>query len=53
MTTEIPNLHSSKNLDISKMKQDIKKLKTPFRPICKCCSVAFKIRSTIFVAVAL
>ena len=31
MTSETPNLHVSKNLNISKMKQDIEKLKTPIR----------------------
>ena len=29
MTSETPNLHFSENLNISKTKQDIKKLKTP------------------------
>ena len=29
MTSETPNLHVSKNLNISKMEQDIEKLKTP------------------------
>ena len=36
------------NLDIAKMKQDNEKLKTPFRLIWKCCSVAFKLGSTNF-----
>ena len=31
MTSETPNLHVSKNLNISKAKQDIEKLKTPLR----------------------
>ena len=48
MTSETPNLHVSKNLDISKMKQDIEKLKTPLMIVWKCCSDAFKIGSTIF-----
>ena len=48
MTSETPNLHVSKNLNISKTKQDIEKLKTPLRLVWKCCSVAFKIGSKIF-----
>ena len=48
MTSETPNLHVSKNLNISKAKQDIEKLITPLRLVCKCCSDAFKIGSTIF-----
>ena len=48
MTSETPNLHISKNLNISKTKQDIEKLKTPVRLVWKCCSFAFKIGSTIF-----
>ena len=48
MTSETPNLHVSKNLNISKTKQDIEKLKTPLKLVWKCCSVAFKIGSTIF-----
>ena len=48
MTSETLKLHVSKNFNISKTKQDIKKLKTPLRLVWKCCSVAFKIRSTIF-----
>ena len=48
MTSETPNLHVSKNLNISKMKQDIEKLKTPLRLVWKCCSVVFKIGSKIF-----
>ena len=48
MTSVIPNLHVSKNLNISKTKQDIEKLKTPLRLVWKCCSDAFKIGSTIF-----
>ena len=39
---ETPNLHVSKNLNISKTKQDIEELKMPFRLVWKCCSVAFK-----------
>ena len=48
MTSEKPNLHLSKNLSISKTKQDIDKLKTPSRLVWKVCSLAFKIGSTIF-----
>ena len=48
MTSETPNLHVSKNLNISKTKQDIEKLKTPLRLVWKCCSDPFKIGSTIF-----
>ena len=48
MTSETPNLHVSKNLNISKTKQDIEKLKTPLRLVWKCCSDAFNIGSTIF-----
>ena len=48
MTLETPNLHVSKNLNISKTKQDIEKLKMPLRLVWKCCSEAFKIGSTIF-----
>ena len=48
MTSETPNLHVSKNLNISKTKQDIEKLKTLLRLVSKCCSDAFKIGSTIF-----
>ena len=48
MTSETPNLHVSKNLNISKTKQDIEKLKTPLRLVWKCCSVVFKIGSKIF-----
>ena len=48
MTSETPNLHVSKKLNISKTKQDIEKLKTPLRLVWKCCSDAFQIRSTIF-----
>ena len=47
MTSETPNLHVSKNLNISKTKQDIEKLKTPLRLVWKCCSVVFKIGSKI------
>ena len=45
MTSETPNLRVSRNLNISKTKQDVEKLKTPLRLVCKCCSVAFKIES--------
>ena len=48
MTSETPNLHVSKNLNISKTKQDIEKLKTPIRLVWKCCSDEPKIGSTIF-----
>ena len=48
MTSETPNLHVSKNLNISRTKQNIEKLKTPLRLIWKCCSVVFKIGSKIF-----
>ena len=48
MTSETLNLHVSKNLHISKTKQDIEKLKTPLRLAWKCCSVVFKIGSNIF-----
>ena len=48
MTSETPNLHVSKNLNISKTKQDIEKLKKPLRLVWKCCSVVFKIGSNIF-----
>ena len=48
MTSETPNLHVSENLNISKPKQDIEKLKTPLRLVWKCCSVVFKIGSKIF-----
>ena len=48
MTSETPNLHVLKNLNISKTKQDIEKLKTPLRLAWKCCSVVFKIGSKIF-----
>ena len=48
MTSETPNLHVSKNLNISKTKQDIEKLKTLLRLVWKCCSDAFDTGSTIF-----
>ena len=48
MTSETPNLHVSKNLNISKTKQDIEKLKTPLGLVWKCCSVVFKIGSKVF-----
>ena len=48
MTSETPNLHVSKNQNISKTKQDIEKLKTPLRFVWKCYSDALKIGSTIF-----
>ena len=35
MTPETPNLHVSKNLNISKTKQDIEKLKTPLKCPCQ------------------
>ena len=46
--SETPNLYVSKNLNISKTKQDIEKLKTPLRLVWKYCSDALKIGSTIF-----
>ena len=48
MTSETPNLHVSKNLNISKTKQDIEKLKMLLRLVWKCCSVVFKIGAKIF-----
>ena len=48
MTSETSNLHVSKNLNISKTKQDIEKLTTPSRLVWKCCSDALQIGSTIF-----
>ena len=48
MTSETPNFHVSKNLNISRTKQDIEKLKTSLRLVWKCCSVVFKIGSKIF-----
>ena len=48
MTSETPNLHVLKNLNISKTEKDIEKLKTPLRLVWKCCSDAFQIGSTIF-----
>ena len=42
MTSETPNLHVSKNLNISKTKQDMDKLKKLLRLLWKCCSVALK-----------
>ena len=48
MTSETPNLHVSKKLNISKTKQDIEKLKTPLRLVWNCCSGVFKIGSKIF-----
>ena len=47
MTSETRNLHVLKNLNISKTKQDIEKLKTPLRLAWKCCSVVLKIGSKI------
>ena len=47
-TSKTSNLHVVKNLDISKTKQDIKRLKTPLRLVRKCCSDALKTGSTIF-----
>ena len=48
MTSETLNLHVSNNLNIPKTERDIEKLKSQFRPVGKCRSVAFKIGSTIF-----
>ena len=48
MTSETPNLHVLKNLNISKTAKDIEKLKTLLRLVWKCCSDAFQIGSTIF-----
>ena len=48
MTSETPNLHVLKNLNISKTEKDMEKLKTPLRLVWKCCSDAFQIGSTIF-----
>ena len=48
MTSETSNLHVSKNLNISKTKQDIEKLKTPSKLVWKCCFDALQIGSTIF-----
>ena len=48
MTSETPNLHVLKNLNISKTAKDIEKMKTPLRLVWKCCSDAFQIGSTIF-----
>ena len=48
MMSETPNLHVSENLNISKTKQDIEKLKTPLRLAWKCCSLVFKTESKIF-----
>ena len=48
MTSETPNLHVLKNLNISKTEKDIEKLKTPLKLVWKCCSDAFQIGSTIF-----
>ena len=48
MTSETPNLHVLKNLNISKTEKDIEKLKTPLRLVWKCYSDAFQIGSTIF-----
>ena len=53
MTSETPNLHVSKNLNISKTKQDIEKLKTPLRLVWKCCSQRLKLDQRFFVAGAL
>ena len=41
---EVPNLPPN----FSETKQDIEKLKAPLNLVWKCCSVAIKIRSTIF-----
>ena len=48
MTSETPNLHVSKNLNISKTEQNIEKLKTPLRLVSKCCSVVFKLDQRFF-----
>ena len=48
MTSETSSLHVSKNLNISRTKKNIEKLKTPLRLVWKCCSVVFKIGSKIF-----
>ena len=48
MTSEVPNLHVSRNLNISKTKQNIEKLKTPLRLVWKCYSDALQIELTIF-----
>ena len=48
MTSETPNLHVSKNLNISRTKQDIEKQKTPLRLVWKRCSVVFKIGQRFF-----
>ena len=40
MTSEAANLHVSKNLNISKTKQDIEKQKTALRLVWKCCTGA-------------
>ena len=48
MTSETPNLYVSKNLNISKTKKDIEKLKTSLSLVWKCCFVVFKIGSKIF-----
>ena len=48
MRSERSNLHVSKNLNISKTKQDIEKLKTLLKLVWKCSSDAFKIGSTIY-----
>ena len=39
-----------KNLNISKTKQDIEKLKTPLRLVWKCCSEHLKLHKRFFVA---
>ena len=48
MTSRTSNLNVSKNLNISKTKQDIEKLKTPLTLVWKCCPYAPKIGSKIF-----
>ena len=48
MTSKETQFAYFENLNFSKTKRDIEKLKTLFRLIWKCCSVAFKIESTIF-----
>ena len=48
MTSKTPNLHVLKNLNISKTKKYIEKLKTPLRLVWKCCYDGFQIGSTVF-----
>ena len=53
MTSETPNLHVSKNLNVSKTKQDIEKLKTPLRLVWNVVLMRFKLDQRFFVAGAL